>query len=39
MRLRSGRKINFGSFNEGIDTVYQKLKACESTNEEFLRGR
>ena len=39
MRLRSGRKINFGSFNEGIDAVYQKLKACESTNEEFLRGR
>jgi hypothetical protein len=39
MRLRSGRKINFGSFNEGIDAVYRKLKACESTNEEFLRGR
>jgi hypothetical protein len=39
MRLRSGRKINFGSFNEGIDAVYQKLKACESTNEEFLIGR
>jgi len=39
VRLRSGRKINFGSFKEGIDAVYQKLKACESTNEEFLRGR
>jgi hypothetical protein len=39
MKLRSGRKINFGSFNEGLDAVYQKLKACESTNEEFLKGR
>ncbi len=39
MKLRSGRKINFGKFDEGIDAVYQKLKACESTNEEFLRGR
>jgi hypothetical protein len=39
MKLRSGRKINFGSFDEGIDAVYQKLKACESTNEEFLKGR
>ena len=39
MRLRSGQKINFGSFQEGVDAVYQKLKACESTNEEFLRGR
>ena len=39
MRLRSGRKINFGSFKEGIQTVYGKLKAYESTNEEFLRGR
>jgi hypothetical protein len=39
MRLRNGRKINFGSFKEGIDAVYQKLKACESTNEEFPRGR
>lgn len=39
MKLRSGRKINFGKFNEGIDAVYQKLKACESTNEEFLQGR
>ena len=39
MRLRSGRKMNFGSFKEGVDAVYQKLKACESSNEEFLRGR
>jgi hypothetical protein len=39
MRLRSGKKINFGSFKEGIDAVYQKLKACESTNEEFLKER
>ena len=39
MKLRSGRKINFGKFNEGIDAVYQKLKASESTNEEFLRDR
>ena len=39
VRLRSGRKINFGSFKEGIDAVYQKLKASESTNEEFLRDR
>ncbi len=39
MKLRSGRKINFGTFKEGTDAVYQKLKACESTNEEFLQGR
>lgn len=39
MRLKNGRKINFGSFREGIDIVYEKLKACESTNEGFLKGR
>jgi hypothetical protein len=36
VKLRSGRKIDLYGFQEG---VYAKLKACESTNEEFLRGR
>jgi len=39
VKLRSGRKIDLSGFQEPIETVYQKLKECESTNEEFLRGR
>jgi hypothetical protein len=36
VKLRSGRKIDLYGFQEGC---YAKLKACESTNEEFLKGR
>ena len=38
-RLRSGKKINIGGTSESVSEVYEKVKACESTNEEFLRGR
>jgi len=37
MKLRSGKKIDLFGFQDGL---YGKLKACESTNEQFLlRGR
>ncbi len=37
LKLRSGGKIDLAGFQVDIDTAYQKLKAYESTNEEFLR--
>jgi hypothetical protein len=37
MRLRSGRKIKVGNLRESADVVYEKLKACESSNGEFLQ--
>ena len=37
IRLSSGRKITVGNLRESADVVYQKLKACESSNEEFLQ--
>jgi hypothetical protein len=37
LRLRSGRKIKVGNLSEDAETVYRKLKACESSNEEFLQ--
>ncbi len=39
VKLRSGTKIDLSGFQEDIHTAYQKLKACESNNEDFLRGR
>jgi hypothetical protein len=39
VKLRSGRKITLGNLRESIDEVYEKSKACASTNEEFLAGR
>jgi hypothetical protein len=39
LKLRNGRKIDLSGFQDDIGSVYQKLKACESTNEEFLKGR
>ena len=37
IRLRTGRKIKVGNLRESADVVYEKLKACESSNEEFLQ--
>lgn len=39
VRLRSGRKITLGNLRESADEVYEKIKACESTNEAFLARR
>ena len=39
LRLKSGRRIRLGNLRDSADVVYEKLKACESTNEEFLSGR
>ena len=39
VKLRSGRKITLGNLRESAEEVYEKIKACESTNEEFLAGR
>lgn len=39
VKLRSGRKITLGNLRESADEVYEKIKACESTNEEFLARR
>src|SRR6185436_20817186 len=36
-RLRSGKKIKIGGTRESASEVYEKVKKCESTNEEFLR--
>ena len=38
-RLRSGKEIKIGGTRESASEVYEKVKACEATNEEFLRGR
>jgi hypothetical protein len=35
LRLRDGRKITVGNLREEAELVYEKLKACESGNEEF----
>lgn len=37
LRLRNGRKIKLGNLRESADVVYEKLKACESSNEEFIQ--
>jgi len=37
LRLRNGKKITVGNLREDPETVYEKLKACESSNEEFLQ--
>lgn len=39
MRLRDGKKISMTGFKEGNQAFYEQLKACESTNEEFLKPR
>lgn len=39
VKLRSGRKITLGNLRESADVVYDKVKACESTNEDFLARR
>lgn len=39
LRLRNGRKITLGNLRESAEVVYEKLKGCESTNQEFLEGR
>jgi uncharacterized protein YlzI (FlbEa/FlbD family) len=39
LRLRNGKKITVGNLRESADVVYEKLKACESSNEEFLQGQ
>ena len=38
LRLRNGRKTTLGNLRESAEVVYAKLKACESTKEEFLQG-
>lgn len=37
LRLGNGKKIKVGNLRESADVVYEKLKACESSNEEFLQ--
>lgn len=37
LRLRNGEKITVGNLRESADVVYEKLKACESSNEEFIQ--
>lgn len=39
MRLKNGRTIRLSGFQEGDQILYQQIKACESTNAEFLRRR
>ena len=39
LRLKGGRRIRLGNLRESADVVYEKLKACGSNSEEFLRGR
>jgi len=39
LRLRNGRKITVGNLRESAEVVYAKLKECESTNEDFLKGQ
>jgi len=39
LKLRSGRSINLEGFQVDLQTAFEKLKAYESTNEEFLRDR
>lgn len=38
MRLRDGMKIKLSGFKEDVEDVYERIKACESSNEEFLRS-
>ena len=37
LRLRNGKKIKVANLRESADEAYEKLKACESSNEEFLQ--
>jgi hypothetical protein len=37
LRLRNGSKMTVGNLRESADVTYQKLKPCESSNEEFLQ--
>ncbi len=37
MRLRNGRKIKVGNLRESAEVVYEKLKACASSNDALLQ--
>jgi hypothetical protein len=39
LMLKNGRKIRLAGLREGAAVVYETLKAWESTNEDFLKGR
>ena len=39
LRLRNGRKVTVGNLRESADVTYQKLKACESSNDDFLQAQ